>query len=242
VARDHIVRTRFKAAREALAAARQLDPADARCDAYQAVIDESDCIFLALRPQIDPHVIAELEFRPEQIVVSLIAAKKCQDLLPLVKPVKALVRACPLPPVAQHVGPIAMFPHEPSVGSLFGTIGTPVIVSEERYLDVLWALTALIAPYYALLDTMIQWAEKEGVDSRVTSLYVPSMFQALSAVAEATPPGRLSDLIRGSATPEGLNEQALTQLGAKGFYDAVSSALESAHARLKEGFTYRGLW
>lgn len=37
--RDMIAQTKFKSAREALAAARQLDPADARCDVYQAVIE-----------------------------------------------------------------------------------------------------------------------------------------------------------------------------------------------------------
>ncbi|MCE5327415.1 MAG: tetratricopeptide repeat protein [Planctomycetaceae bacterium] len=39
VAREMIVKTKYKAAREALAEARKLDPADARIEAYQAVIE-----------------------------------------------------------------------------------------------------------------------------------------------------------------------------------------------------------
>jgi hypothetical protein len=42
VVRDKILRTQFKTAREALASARQLDPADARADAYQAVIEAAN--------------------------------------------------------------------------------------------------------------------------------------------------------------------------------------------------------
>ena len=42
VARDKILHTQFKTAREVLASARQLDPADARADVYQAVSDAAN--------------------------------------------------------------------------------------------------------------------------------------------------------------------------------------------------------
>lgn len=42
VARERIAKTQYKGAREALAAARQFDPADARADAYMAVVDAAN--------------------------------------------------------------------------------------------------------------------------------------------------------------------------------------------------------
>src|SRR5215475_11388411 len=40
----------------------------------QAVIDGSDIVFLAVRPQVAAEVLGGLKFRPDQRVVSLIAA------------------------------------------------------------------------------------------------------------------------------------------------------------------------
>lgn len=199
----------------------------------QAVIDSSDSVFLAIRPQAFKNVVKNLFFRSEQTVICLVATMQLAKIRRFVEPAQTVVRALPLPPVAYHLGVIPFYPNVPQVFEILDKIGKPLGLSEERELDLLWSLTALIAPFYDLMAQTSRWATDRGVDSQTANAYVASMFNALSAMAVNTSARGFSDLVAEAATPGGLNEQALHIIRTQSGYNPYLDALDAVLVRLR---------
>lgn len=197
----------------------------------QAVIESCDCAFLAVVPQIAKSVLKDLCFRPDQTVISLVPTVPIDEIRKLVDPVKSVVRAIPLPGVSQHLGPIAMYPKISQAVEIFDKLGKPIPVQNEKELNILWTVTALIAPIYALMEETCQWAIACGVNRQNAGAYIASMFHAVSAVMKDLPNVRFSDLAAEAATPGGFNEQALSVIREGGGYKAFVNALNSIHSR-----------
>src|SRR5258708_30141052 len=100
----------------------------------QAVIDGSDRLILALRPQIAAGVLSGLRFRPDQPIISLMAMVPEAALRRLTRSAAAIVRAVPLPSAARQRGPIALWPAEPAGEALLGRIGRVVVAESEAAL------------------------------------------------------------------------------------------------------------
>jgi pyrroline-5-carboxylate reductase len=147
------------------------------------VVDGSDCVVLAILPKAAEEVLGTLAFRSEQRIISLVALTPLTRVRDLVHPAKTVVRAVPLPSAARRLGPIALYPGDAEVIRLLRCVGTPVPAANEHDLHVLWALTALIAPYFALLEEVCGWAVAAGVESPTARTYLASMFHALSVLA-----------------------------------------------------------
>ncbi len=197
----------------------------------QAVVNGSDCIFLALRPSM-VSVLGELRFRPEHRIISLIPTRPYTQISTFVEPAQHLAWALPLPSVARHVGPIAICPGESFAVDLLAKVGTPLVVHDLEHLRILWASTALVSPFFALIEEMSGWATDAGVDRTVAGPYIAAMFHALSALAMEIPDGRYVGLVADAATPGGLNEQAIAEIREAGGYRAFLNALDSILARL----------
>ena len=201
--------------------------------ANQAVVDQADWVVLAVRPQVALDVVAPLDFRAGQGVVTVIADLPLAKVAELVAPAEALAQVVPLPPVARRLGPIAMCPPSAPVAELFGRIGTVVEVESAEQIDAFWSATALMAPYYALLGRSADWLLQQGVPRQAANRYIGAMFNALSATALDASAAGFDGLTAASQTPGGLNEQALRALSEEGWHDAVTRALEAVLARLQ---------
>jgi len=207
-------------------------PRVAVADDNQHLVDAADRVILAVRPQDAGAVLGSLRFRPEQRVISLIATFSVADIRRLVAPATTVLRAVPLPSVARHLGPVAMYPPDAEVAELFDRIGTAVEVAEEPQLDALWAVTALIAPYYALLGRVSAWLTEAHLDGELADRYVGALFHALAVDALAAGRHGFASLAEQAQTPGGLNEQALRQLTEAGWYEPLAEALDGILARL----------
>ncbi len=205
----------------------------------QAVVDGSATVVLALRPQDAKQALAPLRFRAEQRVISLLALTPIETARELVAPAGAIIRALPLPSCAERLGPIVVYPGEPWAMAFFAPIGTPLAAAEERELNVLWALTALIAPYFALIAAGAGWAANAGVAAPTAGTYLATMFHALSTLAVRAPDGDFEALTAEAMTPGGLNEQALKEIRAAGGFEAFLAALDAILARLGEAVAKR---
>ena len=211
----------------------------------QAVVDASATVVLAVRPQDAKRILTPLRFRAEQRVISLLALTPLETARELVAPAGAagtagaIVRALPLPSCAERLGPIVVYPGEPWAMAFFAPIGTPIAAAEESELNVLWALTALIAPYFALIAAGAGWAANAGVAAPTAGTYLATMFHALSTLAVRAPDGDFEALVAEAMTPGGLNEQALKEIRAAGGFEAFLAALDAILARLGEAVPQR---
>jgi pyrroline-5-carboxylate reductase len=199
----------------------------------QAVVDGSDWVVLAVRPQVAREVVAALKFKPGQKVLSLIAPVDDEWIDAAVKPGVLRARFLVMPPCEMHIGPAMYCPPDREVEALLRPLGTTVTVKGRRELLLLWALTALLAPYYGFAAAAADWAAGNGAGKEAARAFVASTFHALAAVASKPDAEPLLDLAKHAQTPGGLNEQVVRELTAKGWFAAVAPALDGILQRLE---------
>ena len=198
----------------------------------QKMLDCSDIVFLAVRPQIASEVLADLKFRPDHRVISLVATFSLDKIATLVKPANKVTCAVPMPTVAEHLGPTAIFPPDPAAAMLFGRLGVAIEVTTESEFQALAATTAAMASYFALLDTLLSWLTAHGVSAATGRAYVSMMFYGLSQVAQQSDRSFV-ELAGEFKTKGGLNEQLVAELAGKGVFDAYAAALDRILARIR---------
>ena len=201
-------------------------PRVTRLESNQSVLDQSEIVIISVRPPVAASVLRELSFRKNHIVVSLVALLKYADLVALVQPAIAVSRAIPMPAVAKHNCPIALYRPAPAVEQLFGRIGAPLVVTDEAQLHALWTLTGLITPFYDLLGALSGWTIAHGVEPTTANAYTAHLFQSLAALAQADPGAGFPSFAHHAATPGGLNEQAGQEIRESGAHQAWIDAAD----------------
>jgi pyrroline-5-carboxylate reductase len=198
----------------------------------QAVIDGSDIIFLAVRPQVAADVLGALKFRPDQRIVSLIATFDVARLRTLVAPADAIMRATPLPPVARRLGALTLYPPVAEIAGLLEGLGQLIQLDNEADFDAFWAATSLMGSYFGLLDEVAGWLSRRNLHDTQVRPFVAAMFDGLAATAGERAMDGFDRLAVEHSTPGGLNEQAYRELKAAGWTDLISQTLDLIHARI----------
>ncbi|KAF0701183.1 Aste57867_8334 [Aphanomyces stellatus] len=198
----------------------------------QAVIDNSNIIFIGLLPDVARQELPQLNFPPHVTIVSMMATIPFQELCDLLRlPRSQVVRTIPLPSSSRRTGPILAYPPHPLVRELLQQIGTPVMVNEESEVTTLTGMTAMISFFYATCGTLQQWCVQNGVDEQASRDYVASFFQSL-ADAGMISHEPFQDMAEEAATPGGLNEQTHRGLVSTGAYDLLLDQVDAIYTRL----------
>lgn len=205
-----------------------------RMNSNQDVLNKSDIVFVALKPDVYPDILAELEYSSDHILVSLIPYTSSEILRNLFKPAKSITRAIPLPAVITHNCPIPVFSPDDKVLQIFSEIGNPIIVEDENQLHALWSLTGLITPYYDMLSELSKWASEKGVKKNIANKYVADMFSALSLMAGNKDNPDFNALSDHAATPGGMNETAGKALNSAGTHQDYTNEAERIFMNFKK--------
>ena len=200
----------------------------------QEVIDKCDWIFLAVTPNVGEKILPKLNYKSSQTIVNFISTIGNSQLKEYVKVKAKIVRALPLPPIALRRGPVPICPANKKVKRFFNHLGTAVEISDEKLFTNFWCMTAMMAPYYEILNTLSKWLSSKGLKKAVTQKYITSLFSAMSDDAVVNSKKDLKILIKNSQTPGGLNEQALNKLRKLGFYKLLNKTANSVLKRLKK--------
>jgi pyrroline-5-carboxylate reductase len=198
----------------------------------QAVLDCSDVIFVAVRPDVAAEVLAAVKFRDDHRVVSLVAAISRDDIAALVRPAATVVCAVPLPTVAHHAGPTAIYPPDPVAELLFNRLGVAMPVDNELEFQAIFASTAVIASFFTFLDTLCSWLTRHEVPEARARAYVASMFDGLTGMAERTKVP-FAELVHEFATKGGLNEEYRSRLTQAAVFAACSQGLDATLQRIQ---------
>ncbi|MCI5096569.1 MAG: NAD(P)-binding domain-containing protein [Rhodobacteraceae bacterium] len=93
----------------------------------QRIVDQSDLVFLAVLPHLASDIIGPLNFREGQTVASLIASVPHEQLRSWTGGGVEIVRAIPLPAVAEGRGTTVLFPDNQYLAGLFGVVPRGVV-------------------------------------------------------------------------------------------------------------------
>jgi len=199
----------------------------------QAVIDASDLIVLAVRPQIAKEVLGGLTFRKGQSVLSVIAATDRKTLLEWIGADVHLVQAIPLPFVADREGVTAVFPPDSRIAALFTVMGTAVECETKEEYDLLAAASSLMSTVLGIMDISAAWLEQRGLTKGKGRAYIAPLFTNLTQTALRSKTVPLKELSSEFATKGGLNEQVLSDFEKNGGRDALILALDRVLARIQ---------
>ncbi len=199
----------------------------------QEMLDCSDIVLLAVRPQIAHEVLASLKFRLDHCIINLIATFSREQIAALVAPATKITCAAPLPTVAAHLAPTAIFPPDPGTAALFGRLGIAVEVTTEIEFRALLATSAAMAAYFSLLDTLWSWLKGRGVPVSTAHDYISMMFYGLGQVTQRSDSSFI-ELASEFKTKGGLNEQFAEELRRQGVFAACSAGLDAILARLEK--------
>lgn len=198
----------------------------------QDVLDASDVIVVAVRPPVASSVLAELRFRPDHCVISVVSGLSCRSLSELIAPAVRIVRAVPLPSTARQHGPTAIYPADRHAQDLFARIGTVFPVDTEQQFEAMFATTATIAFTYAVMEAVASWLTAHGVQDRTAREYIARMYCGLSCAVAESPDQSFDSFVKAHATAGGINEQFLAKFGKSGVLDAIPDGLTAVLNRI----------
>jgi pyrroline-5-carboxylate reductase len=197
----------------------------------QGVVDASDLVLVCLR-RADAALLADLTWRPEQVVVSAVAGVGVGQLGEWVAPATRICRSVPMPPVADRAGLTAVHPPLAEARALFDRLGSTLEVEDVDAYEALSATSATLAGFFEYLRTQVDWLESRGIASTDARRYVAATFAgALTSLRSAEAPD-FDELAGEYATPGGVNEQVARELREHGSFDALRGALDRAMGRL----------
>jgi pyrroline-5-carboxylate reductase len=208
------------------------DPRVKVCASNQEVLDSSDVVCLAVVPQITAEVLSELRFADHHHVISFVAGQSIERLRQLVGPASKLVRAIPLPAVADGFGCTAIYPPDGVARAVFAALGEAVEVASEHQFDALSAVTATMASFYAVLEHQALWLAEQGVPYDAARAFLSGYCVGLANETTKTSKS-FAAMIEYLMTPGGLNEQLHAELTSLGAYRHYGDALGRVFARIQ---------
>ena len=198
----------------------------------QEVLDGSEVVVIAVRPQIAQGVLGDLRFRPDHYVISLVSGYSLKRVAELVSPARAVTRAVPLPSAAQRRSPTAIYPGDSLTVELFASLGTAFGVDTEVEFDALCTATATMAMYFAFADTVASWLTRQGIPEGQARDYMARIYSGLAQAALEQPAQSFQSLAADHATPGGINEKVVTDLTAHGVFEALTQTLDAVMRRV----------
>ena len=200
----------------------------------QGVVDEAEILLLAVRPQVAEEVLRALSIPKSRRVISLIAATSHEKLATWTGlETGNFSRAVPLPFVAFREGVTAIYPPDQAAEQLFDAIGKAVPCDTKDEFDLLAALTALMGPYFGILERVSDWLASKGMAEAKARDYLTPLFGGLAHVASRAPTTRYTQLREEFSTKGGLNEQVFQDFDTTGGTEALIKALNRVLERIK---------
>ncbi|GAA0299504.1 pyrroline-5-carboxylate reductase [Streptomyces polychromogenes] len=202
------------------------------CADNQDVVNRSDVVILAVRPQDRAEALAGLRVGGDKVVVSVLTGVAIGELRRTLGTDAPVVRAIPLPSARERRSVTVTCPSHPAVDDLFGGLGGTLPVTDEATLNTFQVLTGTLTTHYRYLATLADWAARQGIPAEGADRYLRGLFQGVGrALGDDT--RSLRQLASDHETPKGLNERLRTTWFEPANAEALTKALDAILADLK---------
>ncbi|TDE38308.1 NAD(P)-binding domain-containing protein [Antarcticimicrobium sediminis] len=197
----------------------------------QDVLDRSEIVFLCLRPQIAPEIIAGLTLRPDHRIVSVMAGISLADLRDLCAPATDITMTIPLGFLEQGGCPLPAFPNAELMYRLFAPENPVIAVADEGTFNKHFAICAMVPGLLDLMAGSAEWLAADTGDRDGAEFYTTQLFSGFLA-AMGREPGALAEARDALATEGTISLQMIEALRAGGVGETLLATLEAIGARL----------
>ena len=209
-------------------------------ESTQAVVDKSDVVFLAVKPQMLEEAMEGINFESKSLVISIIGGADMYRLRRIVGH-NRIVRTMPNTPCLIGMAATGYAVDEGVSGEdaalveeLFGAVGTILLVHDESLINSVAGVSGSGPAYvYTFIEAMIDGGVLVGLKRDIArELAVQTVLGAAQLMKETGKhPGELRDQV---TSPGGTTIAALKALEETGMRDAVMSAVLVCTERAKE--------
>jgi pyrroline-5-carboxylate reductase len=169
----------------------------------QAVVDNCDCLVIATRPADCLQTLAQLSFKPGQLLISVVAGIDTARLRDALPAGLEIVRAMPVSSAEVGASPTLIFPHNVLVGEFFGHCGNSIPVDNEAFFNQGSVLACVYCWFFSLFETLIQATRGPELPPPLGAQLVMGMARGAAELAlarAATSPGEIADSIATDGT------------------------------------------
>lgn len=202
-----------------------------------------DAIVLAVKPQVLPMVLSEIEglVTDEQLIISIVAGIPTSHIAERLKSNSPIVRTMPNTPALIGLGITGMYARvnctlaqRELTQNLMECAGEVVWLDKENLLDVVTAVSGSGPAYfYYLVECLRNAGTSLGLPSDVAAKLALHTAYGASALAVQSDTD-VAELRQRVTTPGGTTEAAMEQLNAGRFDLLIDSAIEAATRRGQE--------
>jgi pyrroline-5-carboxylate reductase len=211
-------------------------------DSNKQAVSGKELVVLAVKPQNLAGVMAELSghIEPEQLVLSIIAGASIETLCNGLGH-KRVVRAMPNTPARVGAGVTAWTAtkdvdaeQRSRSGAILAAMGREIYFDDEKYLDMVTAVSGSGPAYFFLLaGSLVEAAVRIGLPlEEAEELVLQTMLGSARLMQESGKPP--AELRRNVTSPGGTTERALQVFEKGGFAELVREAVRVAYDRAKE--------
>ena len=200
----------------------------------QEVVDKSDWVFFGVLPEVGEKILPKLKYKNNQVIVSFISTINYSQLKKIVKKKLKIVRAIPMPPIQLGKGPVAIFPPDKKVKSFFNKIGKTIEIKNEKLSKNFWAISGTMASFYELVKILSDWLVKKRLKRIQAQQYITLLYAALAELALVNSKKPLTNFVKESQTPGGLNWQGVNELRKAGYYKSMEKSVNNILKRLNK--------
>lgn len=198
----------------------------------QSVLDQTDVVFLCLRPGVAQSVVEELSFRPDHKVVSVMAGVPMATLQTLCTPATEISMTIPLGFLEMGGCPLPACPNGAVLRELFAPDNPVLDVADEEAFDMHFAVCAAVPGLLDLMVTTSDWLGEKSGDADAAARYTR---QLVSGFLACLPDGgaALMPAERDALATQGTLSLQMTQgLREGGAHDALTRILDAIGDRL----------
>lgn len=198
----------------------------------QTVLDRSDIVFLCLRPHVANDVLASLQFREDQQLVSVMAGITLTELAALCAPARNITLTIPLGYLEQGGCPLPACPSAATLRTLFEPENPVLEVPHEAAFNMHFSVCAFVPGVLDLRNTAAQWlGEQIGAPDPAT-VYTRQLVAGFLATLPQGGDGVLATARDALATEGTLSLQMTETLRKGGAHEVLRTALDAIGARL----------
>jgi pyrroline-5-carboxylate reductase len=169
----------------------------------QTVVDNSDYIILATRPDDCLAALTALNLKENKTLISVVAGVSVAQLKNCINNNIEIVRAMPVSSAEAISSPTLIFPENSFVEQLFNYCGSSCVVTEESIFEQGSVLACVYSWFFALYDELIQATQSDKLPPELAGQLVMGMAKGAAELAlqnKNQTPGEIADSIATEGT------------------------------------------
>ena len=192
----------------------------------QAVVDNSDCVVIATRPADCMTTLSTLDFKPGQLLLSVVAGIEIEQLQSVLPDGIEVVRAMPVSSAEAGASPTLVYPDNEFVREFFDHCGNTIPVDNEAFFTQGSVLACVYCWFFTLFDSLIEATQGPDLPAPLSAELVMGMARGAAELALAKSDTTPAEIAAGIATEGTFSKLGLDLLQQKAAFQPWREACE----------------